>query len=181
MSNYVPVTNFAAKDALITGTPAKAARGTEISAELTAIQTAVNSKEDPANKNISNGYAGLDGNGFLTLFQNGTANVGYMNRPIVITATNYTCVLTDTGKFVYYSGSPGGVITVPTNASVAYPIGTTLTVHNSTASALSLTCADNFFVAGTVTNGTHTIAQKGIAFCFKTNNSEWIVFGFGLS
>lgn len=46
MSDYTPATNFAAKDALASGNPAKIVKGTEISAEFTAIQTAVNSKLD---------------------------------------------------------------------------------------------------------------------------------------
>ena len=46
MSNYTPATNFAAKDALTTGNPAKIVKGTEISAEFNAISTAVNSKVD---------------------------------------------------------------------------------------------------------------------------------------
>lgn len=46
MSNYTPATNFAAKDALTTGNPAKIVKGTEISAEFNAISTAVNSKID---------------------------------------------------------------------------------------------------------------------------------------
>lgn len=46
MSDYTPATNFAAKDALVSGNPAKIVKGTEISAEFTAIQTAVNSKLD---------------------------------------------------------------------------------------------------------------------------------------
>lgn len=49
MSNYTPATNFAAKDALTTGNPAKIVKGTEISAEFNAIATAVNSKIDTTN------------------------------------------------------------------------------------------------------------------------------------
>jgi hypothetical protein len=65
MSNYTPIVNYAAKDALITGDPSKKILGTEISAELSAIQTAVTSKEDAGNKNQPNGYAGLDGSSLL--------------------------------------------------------------------------------------------------------------------
>ena len=48
MSSYTPSTNFAAKDALSSGNPAKIIKGTEFSAEFTAIQAAVNSKLDSA-------------------------------------------------------------------------------------------------------------------------------------
>jgi hypothetical protein len=46
MSNYTPATDFAAKDALSTGNPAKLVKGVEVQAEFSAIQTAVNSKAD---------------------------------------------------------------------------------------------------------------------------------------
>ena len=65
MSNYTPITDFAAKDALSPGDPLKKAQGTHVSAELAAIATAITSKEDTANKGQNNGYAGLDANGLL--------------------------------------------------------------------------------------------------------------------
>lgn len=44
MANYIKATDFAVKDGLLTGDPLKIVSGTEIDAELVAIQTAVNSK-----------------------------------------------------------------------------------------------------------------------------------------
>jgi len=46
MSNYVKSTDFASKDALLTGDPLKIVSGTEINDEFNAIQTAVNTKAD---------------------------------------------------------------------------------------------------------------------------------------
>lgn len=46
MSNYVKSTDFAAKDSLSTGNPAKLVKGTEIGTEFDAIEAAVNSKAD---------------------------------------------------------------------------------------------------------------------------------------
>ena len=46
MSNYVKSTDFASKDALLTGDPLKIVSGTEINDEYNAIQTAVNTKAD---------------------------------------------------------------------------------------------------------------------------------------
>lgn len=48
MSNYTKATDFAAKDSLGSGNPAKIVRGTEINTEFAAIQVAVNSKSDTA-------------------------------------------------------------------------------------------------------------------------------------
>jgi len=46
LSNYTKATNFASKDSLSTGNPAKVIKGTEIDAEYTAIASAISSKSD---------------------------------------------------------------------------------------------------------------------------------------
>lgn len=46
MSNYTKATNFAAKDSLASGNPAKIVKGTEIDAEFSAIETAISTKAD---------------------------------------------------------------------------------------------------------------------------------------
>ncbi len=46
MSNYTKATNFAIKDGLSTGDPAKVVKGTEIDTEFTAIASAISSKAD---------------------------------------------------------------------------------------------------------------------------------------
>jgi microcystin-dependent protein len=46
MSSYTKSTNFASKDSLLTGSPLKVIKGTEIDDEFNSIQTAVNSKAD---------------------------------------------------------------------------------------------------------------------------------------
>jgi hypothetical protein len=48
VSNYVKATNFATKDALLTGNPAKIIKGTEIDDEFNAIAVAVSTKADLA-------------------------------------------------------------------------------------------------------------------------------------
>jgi hypothetical protein len=48
MSNYVKSTNFAVKDTLMSGNPAKIVKGTEIDAEFNNIAAAVQTKADLA-------------------------------------------------------------------------------------------------------------------------------------
>lgn len=48
MSNYTKLTNFAAKDALVSGNPAKVIKGSEVGAEFDAIQVAVATKANSA-------------------------------------------------------------------------------------------------------------------------------------
>lgn len=49
MSNYIKATNFATKDTLTTGNPAKIIKGTEIDTEFTNIASAISSKADVNN------------------------------------------------------------------------------------------------------------------------------------
>ncbi len=53
MSDYSITTDFAAKDALTTGDANKIVKGTEITAELQAIRTAVNSKADTVSPTLT--------------------------------------------------------------------------------------------------------------------------------
>ena len=46
MSNYTKLTNFAAKDSLVSGNPAKVIKGIEVGAEFDAIQVAVATKSN---------------------------------------------------------------------------------------------------------------------------------------
>ncbi len=48
MSSYIKATDFASKDSLSTGNPAKLVKGTELGTEFDAIESAVNSKADLA-------------------------------------------------------------------------------------------------------------------------------------
>ena len=48
MSNYTKITNFAAKDAMISGNPAKVVKGSEVGAEYDAIAVAVATKSNLA-------------------------------------------------------------------------------------------------------------------------------------
>ena len=53
MANYLKATDFAAKDALLSGDPNKIVKGTEIDDEFDAIQTAVNSKANTASSALT--------------------------------------------------------------------------------------------------------------------------------
>jgi hypothetical protein len=72
MSNYTKTTNFTAKDTLTSGNPLKVVKGTEIDAEFTAIQTAVNSKSDAASPTFT-GTATIPTAAITNLTLGGTA------------------------------------------------------------------------------------------------------------
>ena len=70
MSNYTKTTNFAVKDSLASGNPAKIIKGSEIDAEYTNIQTAVATKADTASPTFTGTVT------VPTLTVTGTATVG---------------------------------------------------------------------------------------------------------
>lgn len=69
MSNYTKLVDYAAKDALPSGSAGKIVSGTEINSEFTAIQTAVNSKADKASPTFTGTVtaAGLTATGTVTM------------------------------------------------------------------------------------------------------------------
>ena len=69
MSNYTKLVDYAAKDALPSGSAGKIVSGTEINTEFTAIQTAVNTKADKASPTFTGTVtmAALTATGTVTL------------------------------------------------------------------------------------------------------------------
>jgi hypothetical protein len=60
MTDYSKITEFTPKDSLPTNDPEKLVVGAELDAEYDAIATMSTTKEDKANKGVSEGYAPLD-------------------------------------------------------------------------------------------------------------------------
>jgi len=96
----------------------------------------------------------------------------------------YTAVLSDAGKSLIIGN--GQTFTIPANASVAYPVGTTLTIINgSTGAGQNATIAitsDTLYQANTTgTTGSRTLAPLGIATAIKYSATVWVISGVGLS
>lgn len=95
------------------------------------------------------------------------------------TGTTYTLVLSDAGKFLTFSNTNPVALTVPTNASVAFPFGshtTTIEIFNRGAGAITIGGAGVTFEA---TPGL-IIPQYHGAVLKKILTNTWVVVG-GLS
>lgn len=97
----------------------------------------------------------------------------------------YTFALTDAGKHILHpsADTTARVFTIPANSSVAFPIGTVLTIINQ-ASAGIVTLAittDTMRWAPSGTTGSRFIAANGVATVVKLTATEWIVNGVGLT
>jgi hypothetical protein len=116
----------------------------------------------------------LGGTGYL---------IGYRNLPDNNQNGNYTAVLTDSGKMIRKSaGGAGETYTIPSNASVAYPLGTVLTFVNMGGGALTIAITtDTLTWAADGSTGSRTLADNGLATAIKVATTEWLISGTGLS
>jgi hypothetical protein len=98
------------------------------------------------------------------------------------TSTTYTFVLDDNGKLVTSNNASAQTLSIPTNASVAYPVGTQINVAWITGAGQPTIQA--------VTSGTTTVLSTGatsaapklrvvnsVASCIKIATDTWLVTG----
>ena len=111
-----------------------------------------------------------------------TANDPKLNLTVnAQTGTTYTFVLADNGKFVTASNASAQTYSIPTNASVAFPVGTQIHIIQIGAGQVTINA---------VTSGTTTVLSTGAtaaapklskqyaaATCIKTATDTWYVIG----
>ena len=104
----------------------------------------------------------------------------YYQRIFTDTVTNaqtaaYTIALADSGKMVEMNVAGGNALTVPSNANVAFPVGTTLTILQTGAGQTTLTPQ-----AGVTVNATPGLklrAQWSSATIIKRATDTWVALG----
>jgi hypothetical protein len=113
-------------------------------------------------------------------------SIGYRGIPVNSPGGNYTGVLSDAGKTIVMPG--GSTFTIPANSgggSVAFPIGTTLTIINGNPASGNVAIAittDTMYLANTAgTTGSRTLSPLGVATAIKTTATVWVISGNGLN
>lgn len=102
-------------------------------------------------------------------------SIGYRGLPVNSPAGAYTLVLADQGKLV--SLATGG-LTIPANATVAFPIGSTIAVYNDSGSTQTVSItSDTLRLTGGASTGTRTLAIRGLATLIKVAATEWVISG----
>lgn len=100
-------------------------------------------------------------------------------------STAYTLVLGDAGKTILHpsADTTARIFTVPANSSVAYPVGTCITIVNQNAAGVVTVAitTDTMRLAGAGTTGARTLAANGVATLIKLTSTEWIISGVGLT
>jgi hypothetical protein len=88
--------------------------------------------------------------------------------------TTYTLVLSDAGDVIEISNAAAITLTVPTNASVAFPIGTIIEVFQLGAGQITVSGAGVTFRAP---GGAKTRVQYSTLSLRKRATDEWVVTG----
>jgi len=110
-------------------------------------------------------------------------SIGYRQMPQNSqTGATYTLVLADDGKHVYLNTGSVNALTVPTNASVAFVIGTVITVVNGNSGICTITGpASGLQLANGAAATTRSLATKGMATMVKVATDLWYVSGAGVT
>lgn len=126
-------------------------------------------------------YVNLNQNGlFAAAAPTGCTPVGYLDTPLVSGGASRTLGFSDRGKFI--SMLAASTLTIPANASVAFPVGTTILVFNQGASAMSINITtDTLDWVPSGTTGNRTLAGLSVATLYKFSATQWLIWGFGIS
>jgi hypothetical protein len=115
----------------------------------------------------------------------GTAatGLGYMGIPQssdAATTGSYTITAADAGKHIYASATR--TITIPSNASLELPVGTTIVFISGSGATMTIAITtDTLLLAGSGTTGSRTLAPFGMATAVKITSTSWIISGNGLT
>ena len=118
----------------------------------------------------------LDSNGFDIL---GLA-AGGGGVPQNVQNNDYTLAAGDSGKHIFHDSATPHTYTIPPNTSVAFPIGSAITIVNNTGGGnLTLAITTDTLRRGDGTAGTggRTIAANSVVTILKTKATEWFITG----
>ena len=93
------------------------------------------------------------------------------------TGTTYTLVLADAGYLVTASNAGAITLSVPTNASVAFPIGTQILVNQLGAGQVTVAAVTSGTTTVSGRNGLKTSGQYAMISLVKVAADQWIVSG----
>ena len=97
------------------------------------------------------------------------------------TGTSYTAVLTDQyAKLITMDNAAANDFKIPTDASVAFPVGTVLNVYQKGAGVTTIsavTSGTTTVTSAGATAASPVLAQYKVAACIKIAADSWIVVG----
>jgi hypothetical protein len=104
-----------------------------------------------------------------------SATLGALNVRTIGGSSSYTLLITDGGKFIQISFATAVTLTVPTNASVAFPIGTQVNIMQLGAGQITIGGAGVTFQSSG--SKLKTTDQYSVATLIKTDTDTWVAVG----
>jgi hypothetical protein len=182
--------NLASSDA-VTGTLAVTNGGTGITSFGTGVATALGQNVTgtgsialSTSPTFTTPVLGTPTSGTLSnCTVDGTDSVGFRNTPVNSQSASYTLVLADAGKTILHptSDNTARTFTIPSNASVAFPIGTTIAFVNLVNTVTIAITSDTMNLSGSGSTGSRTLAVWGTATAMKVTSTSWIIAGNNLT
>jgi hypothetical protein len=144
------------------------------------IQTQLNAKAPTASPTFTGTITGAPAE--PNILSNTTKNIGYVGLPqLVVASGGLTLTKAHAGEHIYLTGS-GQTITIPSNASAAFEIGTTIVIINGSSGSNTIAItSDTMRLAGTGATGSRTIAAHGVVTIIKVTSTLWYISGNGLT
>jgi hypothetical protein len=124
--------------------------------------------------NISGGNINANTNGFA---------IGYKEIPPVVLSANDTIALEDSGKHFRSTTAGNITLSIPTNATVAFPTGTAISIVEQAAGNILVNAISGvtLYHAGNSTAGNRVISTFGVATLMKVDSDTWFISGTGVS
>jgi hypothetical protein len=124
------------------------------------------------------GALGTPSSGTLTnCTADGTDAVGFRNIPVNPQSTAYSTVLADGGKAVLHPVGDNNARTFTIDGSLAYPVGTAITLVNMINTLTIAISTDTLTLMGAGSTGSRSLAADNIATAVKIASGSWIISG----
>lgn len=130
---------------------------------------------------IANGGTG-QGDAVNALAALGGLSVAYKELAQSAKSSGYTFDLTQSAGHVYYTGG-AATATLPANATVAFPVGSVITIINNGSGALAISRAGGVTMKWSVggVDANRSLAVGGVCSLIKVATDVWFISGAGLS
>lgn len=110
-----------------------------------------------------------------------TNAAGYLGSPVDTHDTDYTLVMSDVGKTMYHTSASTHTWTIPSNVSVAFPVGTVILFKNENGGGNVTIAINSDTLRWGSSTGSRTLAANGSCAAQKVTATLWRLTGDGIT
>lgn len=110
-----------------------------------------------------------------------TNSVGFLGAPQISDQDDYTLAFVDSGGHYYHVSGTPHTLTIPANASIAFPIGTVIGIVNENGGGDLTIAITSDTLRWTDQTGSRTLAANGAATLLKVAATVWRLTGDGIT